>query len=314
MGVGFDPANYCGWIPDPDRREWTKLQDRGEVKEFPLRIRGPLLDKPGTPIWEIAKLVNGGKHLPSLIQEIGDCVSFGCTHAGNYTAAYEIGFLGQEENWRCWYPPFIYGVSRVAPDLGNGELGRGDGSMGSWGAGALSKYGVLFADDPGVPAYSGSVAKDWGYKGPPKEHYEQAHDNLVEGISPVSGVDNIRTALVNYKTCTFAFMWDLADRPKKVSKGGKDFGVLTKASRLGGHQVCLLAWDDDLPGALVQNSWPHSMYEGFQFNDEPAGSAWIRDTEIERILRDPWVEVYSLALFQGSPSDPDWRPGIVAKE
>jgi hypothetical protein len=267
----------------------------------------------GDPIWMITKCFNGGKHLPSLIQVIGDCVSFGCVHVVNYTSAFEIAWLGQEEQWHCGFPPYVYGMSRCAPDLGNGQLGNGDGSLGSWGAGALKKYGTLFADDANVPPYSGTVAKQWGYRGVPSEFQGTAANNLLDGITMVRGVDAIRDALKHYKPCTFAWMWDLADRPTKVSRGGKDFGVLRRTSVLGGHQIALLAWDDDLPGALIQNSWPHSLYTGFQFNGEPDGSAWVTAEDLEAITRygDDY-ECYASTLFHGEPGDPDWTPGVVA--
>lgn len=306
--MAYELHQLCGWRPD--QKEWDRLAD--QVNAQPVKYLAPFRGTPGPPIWEIAKQVNGDQPLPSMIQEIGDCVSFGACHAGNYTAAYEIGWLGQEETWHCWFPPFVYGVSRCAPDLGNGQLGNGDGSLGSWGAGAMQKYGALFVDDPGVPFYTGNVARSWGYKGPPKEFYLIAKPHVVEGISPVTSAAELRERLCNYKPCTLAWMYDMADRPQKVSAGGKDFGVLRDAGVLGGHQVCVIAWDDDLPGALMQNSWPHSLYNGYQFNGEPAGSAWITAKSLERIFRSDMMECYSLALFHGEPAPPDWTPGIVA--
>ena len=63
-----DPA-LCGWIGELAEPEFARLADRF----VPFRFVGPKMEKPGPPIWEFAKRVNGGQHLPRQIQAVGDC-------------------------------------------------------------------------------------------------------------------------------------------------------------------------------------------------------------------------------------------------
>lgn len=234
---------------------------------------------------------------------ISNCVSFGCAQAGQYMSAFEVAWRGQEEEFKRWYPPYIYGMSRCAPDLGNGRLGNGDGSTGAWGAGALQKYGVLFADDAGVPAYSGSVAKQWGRSGPPREFQELAKDNPVKSCAKLSSVNEIRDALINYHPCTIASMRGFEMQPVNV----QGFHVF-KPSGSWPHQMCLLAWmDSPFAAAYRLNSWGMSSH-GNPLNGEPAGGAWNRSEDLERELKSGDVEVYALSAFEGFPGRANFSP------
>lgn len=131
------PFELMGWLgPEVAEPEFARLSSNF----IPFQIYGsaeaPVRTSPGTPIWEFAKRVNGGQHLPTWRQESGDCVAMGCAQAGQYMSVFEIAIRGQEEMFKYWYPPFIYGASRV--QVGGGRL-RGPGSTGAWGATAMMK-------------------------------------------------------------------------------------------------------------------------------------------------------------------------------
>ena len=154
-----------GWLgPEAAREEIEKMRPSGLVVSYAEALERGLLRRPAppedpfikAPIWELCKKVLGHDLLPGK-QETGDCVSWGIKQAGERRQVIEIA-AGQEERFRPWFAPWIYAVSRN--QIGGGL--SGDGSLGIWGAKAIAKYGVLFADDEGVPPYSGRIADSWG--------------------------------------------------------------------------------------------------------------------------------------------------------
>ena len=288
----------CGWRQDKAEAAYKALAHRFKVFDLKApKVKGP-------PIWEFDKLVNGGKHLPSFVQEIGDCVSFGLSNAGNRVSSMQVALKRMEQRFRLWYPPYIYGTSRV--DIGRGELGSEDGSTGAWAIEAVRQLGVLFRDDAGVPPYSGEVASKWG-QGVPDQFKKLAADNPLRSASPITSVDQIKLALDNYRPCTYAISWCYGQGQPTVEKGG--YRMLKRQRRpIGGHQVCLLHWNDDIDAAFLLNSWGAQEHAGVTSKlDEPPGGAYVSRADIERDMQDSNCEIYSLdGPFEGDPSD-EWN-------
>lgn len=260
---------------------------------IPFRIVGDGSDKPGVPIWRFTKRLNKGENIKTWYQETGDCVSMGAAQAGNYLTAAAICYYGEPIEFKLWYPPYIYGVSRTAPDCGNGRLGYSAGSTGAWAAAAMMKHGVLFEDDPEVPKYSGSLANQWGRYGVPEKFYNEASDNLVKSAARLTTVDQIREALINYYPCTIASTWGF-------SVGKKDGCKVYEHTTSWNHQMCFIAWQDDpFPAAFRLNSWGDST--GAALNGEPLGGAWQPAESIKKELT-TGVEVYALSMFEGFPA------------
>lgn len=287
-------SKLCGW--NAELAKTARVECAHLFSKLPV-MKAP--DKVGPPIWTFAKQLNGGQHIKNIPQEIGDCVSWGAAHTIDYLMAYQIAALRLEQKFRLVYPPYIYATSRV--DVGRGQMGRGDGSTGAWAAEAMQKYGILFEDDKGVPAYSGSVASDWGYRGAPAEMKKLASDNPVKQTSPLSSTDEIRAALLNYRPCTYAISWDYSDQA--VEKNG--FRVLKKSRYVGGHQVCLLWWiDTPFEAAYLYNSWGIKFAQGPAPLDEPPGGGWVLVSDLEKDMRGGDAEIYACSCFDGDPGDP----------
>ena len=294
------PFELMGWLgPEVAEPEFARLSSNF----IPFQIYGsaeaPVRTSPGTPIWEFAKRVNGGQHLPTWKQESGDCVSMGCAQAGQYMSVFEIAIRGQEEMFKYWYPPFIYGASRV--QVGGGRL-RGPGSTGAWGATAMMKYGVLFNDDSGVPTYSKRLADQWGANpGPPGTMFEHAKDNLVGSAARLSSVSEIREALINYKMVTIASGRGFQMQPVNY-KGHHVF----RPEKEWPHQMCFIGWmDEPFAAAYRLNSWGPNAH-GSPLNGEPAGGAWNLADDIEYEIKKYGCEVYALSLFEGFPAPPNF--------
>ena len=294
--MALDLENLCGWRHDHAEEAFKSLRHRF-MATFPL-TKGPAVK--GPPIWDYAKQVYG-KHLPTWFQETGDCVSMGATNAGQYLSCLQIGLLRKEQKFRLWYPPYIYGTSRI--DIGRGQLGRGAGSTGAWAVEAMRKLGVLFMDDKNVPSYSGSLADSWGYRGVPDEFKALAKDNPVLEAAPVNSTEQIKLALDNYWPCTFAISWVYGQEAYEY----KGYRIMRRTRYVGGHQVCLLYWNDDIDGAFCLNSWGANSHSGPTSKlDEPPGGAYILRADLEKDLRDSMCEIYALKGFEGDPTEEWW--------
>lgn len=288
-----------GWVP-PELRD----SDTNKIVESVVGGMPPFLivgsaggeDNRGKRVvlWDYAKKVNGGKHLPTFRQEVGDCVSQGAANAVNYLACMEIIRLGEREEYRPAFQPYIYGISRV--QIGGGRIG-GDGSIGAWAAEGVRKFGVLFTTDNQVPAYSGAVARKWGNRpGPPQSMIEQAKDNLVRSTAQVRSYEEVRDAICNGYPVTVASNRGFQMRPKV--DGGKHWGV---ASGSWAHQMCFIGVDDGggRPGCYCLNSWGADAH-GPPADDAPPGGFWVDADVVTSMVRQD--DSFAFSQFDGFPA------------
>lgn len=295
------PRHLMGWIPkEPHGADPFAAAIR---KDAPHAYLGK--KKTFVPIWDVVKQHNNGQHLPTLKQQIGDCVGVGLAQAGQYLAVTQISSEYQEEIYHPWHGSYIYGISRV--QIGGGSI-PGEGSRGAWGAAAVQRYGVLFTDDTGIPPYSGSISTAWGESpGPPASAIAIASDNNVIDIRKLSTVDQIREALLERRMVTIASMRGFMMKPYN-----KDGFHVFRPQGSWPHQMCLLAWmDQPFQAAYRINSWGSAAH-GTPLHGEPPGGAWNLATDLEAELRDPRVEIYAYDLFDGDPDSPNheliWLP------
>jgi len=308
------PAHLCGWAGAEPGTAPAGLAAVGmravmQARDFlglvygawspPAEVIGPPAAEPRPFVWEYAKQLNGGKHLPTLRQLDGDCVAQGMRHGLIYRSAWEIARNREEEVFRLPFGPWIYGISRV--DIGGGKLGREAGSLGSWAAEAVKRFGVLYEDDPDVPAYSLGVSEAWGRQLPAR-HYAEALPNLVESAAPLDTTDQVRDALTAEDPCivTIASMQGWAMQPVEY-KGRHCFSPEGSFA----HQTVFLDWmDDPFPAAYRLNSWGPDAH-GTPLNDEPPGGAWWRDDHLTRELKGGQCEAYAVRLIRGHPGPPN---------
>jgi hypothetical protein len=250
-------------------------------------------------MWDYAKAINGGNNFPALRQEIGDCVSFGAAQGMNYHQAYALCVDMQLRAYRPAYPPYIYGTSRVF--IGKRQLGNGDGSMGIWAAKGLKEYGLLPADAPGVPAYKGSVAKTWGYSGPPADMVQIAKAFLLKDYAKVTSYEQARDSICNGYPVTVASSRGFRNG-SEVEKNGVLWGV---ASGTWYHQMVFIGVDDTLVapdgsrgGLWCQNSWGASAHKK-PIRGEPPGGFWVSAKVATAMLSQG--DSFALSGFDGFP-------------
>jgi len=148
--------------------------------------------------FEFFEQVTGKKFFP-WTQRIGDCVSFGWGLACEHLMLCDIMASGNMFKFvaNVATEP-IYALSRV--EVGKGRLGNSDGSIGSWAAKAVTDYGVHLRVDYGVEdltTYSGSRAKDWGYRGCPDNLEAYGKNHKVGEATLVTTYDQMLTLYAN---------------------------------------------------------------------------------------------------------------------
>lgn len=230
--------------------------------------------------YKVIRKFLGGKDMVNIAQEIGDCVSWGGRNAAGTTGVIDIVVRGDNETWKDPFPPYYYGTSRV--QIGGGRLGNEDGSLGSWLAAAVMKYGTIYTGDANVPPYSGRVAKDWGRTGPPREMLEIGPQFLIKSAVKITTWDELVTHVVNGYGVSIA----------------SDVGFQMEPNRNGfhprsgtwHHQMAIVDVDDTYsePYAIIRNSWGdvHGVLKDFYDNETlPKGCLRAYRRDVEAILR-----------------------------
>jgi len=286
-----------GWAgPEACKRAWDeighlfpkfKIQGKTEVKRICA--------------WDSWQdpLVGFNINTSTLVRQIrGSCVSFGAAIALAGTAAHEIVRLGEFEKFHVPYPPYLYGISRVMPEGGNGRLRGSDGSLGSWMAETIKLYGVLREDFKGVPQYSGNIELSWGNSKSPWEQFiDEADNHLLKTAARITSVEALSEAVSNGYFCTIASMKGYAMRLR--DENGKSWYV---GRDTWPHQMSIIAQDIEPDLCFYRrNQWGKDAH-GPQL-DGPDGGGWVHAEELDRELRDSGTECYAFSQFDGFPSE-----------
>jgi hypothetical protein len=280
-----------GWLGEEVAKDqWNLLKSSPTFKQFP-RFSG---ESKRMMLFEVTRKVLGGD-TKNYAQEIGDCVSFGAKNAIEYLMCCERLLKGDLEKFRPVFPPYLYGTGRVY--VGRGQLGNEDGSLGSWMAEAVVKYGVLCADEEGVPAYAGSVAKAWG--GRSGKTYLDKWKPVGE-VHPVKSAAQVRTwselcdAICNGYPCTVA-----SNQGFEMEAGSDGFH---DPRGQWAHQMCIIGVDNEYrdPYAIILNSWgdAHGTLKDFNTGENlPIGTLRVRKRVIESMLS--YGETFAYSNFEG---------------
>ena len=286
---------FTGWAgPDVADAAWDK---HGSGFEVP-----PLFGSLPTAgarryLWRYTRIVLGGKDIANIPQEIGDCTSWGGKHAIEYRACQEIAAGGDEEQFNLVFSPWLYGIARTV--VGKGQINlNGDGAAGIWVAVAANKYGILAANAPNVPKYSGAVATSWGKNGPPREFYEFATPQSIQ-IARATSYEQVRDALAT--DCLVTVATQYIPQLGSVQRNGKHWMQL-KWDANQGHMWTLIGVDDNGtdPGCYGLNSWGPDAH-GKPLNGEPVGGAWMTADIVQKIC-DKRGEVIIWSGLKGWPS------------
>ena len=289
-------GNLCGWA-GKNNPELVKTQfnlyfsDKPEFKI--IKKFGDSATRKKTHLhWFTRKVL--GKDTDNYPQEIGDCVSFGMKNALEYLTCTQIlanalsqtvmsiqDFIATAKfKFRPVFPPYLYGIGRNY--IGKNQLGSGDGSLGSWMAEAVLKYGSLFSDEPGVPRYSGSIAKAWGDSRSSDDldkFVNIGQQRLVKSTALIRNWDDLCAAIHNGYPCTTAS--DIGYNMEASSDG------FHRQTTNWGHQMCFISVDQEYKEeyALILNNWGdcHGRLKDFTTNEDlPIGVLRVRRKDAEK--------------------------------
>ena len=233
------------------------------------------------------KAVGGKQNWHPRLQTIGDCVSMGAAGAVDILRALEFVMNKSEYIAETATEP-IYAMSRV--EIGKGQLGNEDGSVGAWAAQAVKTLGTLVRRKYGsidLSKYDGNRAKQWGAPnaGCPNELEPEAHQHLVKTTSLVTTWEELCDAIAAGYPVTVA-------SNQGFTNVRDDKGFL-RPSGSWPHQMFICAADDESgrPGALIQNSWGPDWVSGPTAFDQPPGSFWADADVVVRMLsaQDAWA-------------------------
>lgn len=305
-GLETAPRNLMGWAgPAVAHEAYEHL--KGEMVPFKIwGAEGQDNSRKRVCLWDADKIVNGGKHLPTFRQEIGDCVQAGAMQAMHRLMTSQIVLGGSGEEFKPIFGPYHYACGRNAPECGNGRMGRDpSGSTGAWQAVALKLYGVL-AQAPDLPEYSARVVTEWATKMPARQYIERGQSHKVGSIALMRSADDVRDANCNGYPVTIA-----SDAGFQMKPSVKDGRLVNRRVTRWNHQMCIIAYDGS--GATeyyyVLNSWGPDAH-GVPPDDAPPGGFWITREDVEYIVRQG--DSYALSQFDGFPAQ-DW-PLVVGRQ
>lgn len=224
-----------------------------------------------------------------------NCVSFGGKNATEYTQCNDILTAGKNEQWKPIFPPYYYGTSRC---LIGGQHDRSDGSSGEWLSKAAVKYGGIFSDTDGLPAYSGKVASDWGYSGPPKQYITVGEQHLIKTIQQINDWDSLCSALDNGYPCTVA-----SDVGYEMN--ARSDGFFHRAGAWG-HQMTFIGFGTKPePYAIILNNWGPTCHGVVKDFDDPSielpgGVLRVRRKDAESHIAAG--ETYAWSQYDGMPA------------
>lgn len=274
-------AALFGWDAEAAKSELTK---RIVAAMPPFGIEGARANETANVrLWEYAEQI--GVEPSVYRQQTGDCVSFGgCKNSINILQCVQIA-LGQRKEFEEVFPCYSYGISRV--QIGQRRMGHSAGSCGAWMAKAVSdpRYGVLSADAPGVPEYSGRLADDWGYNGPPEKFISIAKSHIVKATALMRTAADARDAICNGYPVSICSNYGFSVRKSHDR-------LLGRHDREWRHSMCLIGYDGSEDGRkagggepvyLCWNSWGPNYFQK-PLQGEPACSFWLRESDVAGII------------------------------
>lgn len=293
----YEQGNLCGWL---------EVRYPGSVQKY-LNLIGPqprysLFNEydrykgTKTMLYQVCRKVLG-KDTPNYPQQIGDCVSFGAKNATEYLSCCDILLRGDREQFKLVFPPYYYGTGRVY--VGGWDNDYSDGSLGSYMAQAVMKYGTLFTDEPGLPSYSGSVAKEFGAKRSTLDKWlPTAKKYLVKSAAQINSWEELVTAIANGYPCATASNVGYSMQP---SSDG-----FHRQTTSWAHQLCFIGVDDNDkdPYAIILNSWgdAHGKLKDFETGEElPMGVLRVRKNDALKHIRAK--ETFAYSQFDGFPAN-----------
>ncbi len=279
------------YVVDTSMIDWKHVSKQLQTPEDPKGKRFVFWDN-------VIKLT--GKHLPNTAQQDGDCVAAGTEMALEYLLADEIVRLGEFDQYRPVFRPWLYGIGRVY--VGKNRI-RGAGSVLSWMMEGIKTYGVLAEDEPGVPKYSRSVSVSWGTQKRILDQFAPlAKQQVVKNFVDIKNFDDLAKAVIIGKMIpVIASSQGMRDSLQHDAANNKSWFV---PSGTWEHLMHIPGVDYSMqaPGLFVGNQWGTQAHPGQL--DGPSGGGWIRAEFFDRWLRQKHAMCVAFNKFEAWPLPP----------
>lgn len=287
MTSNFD--HLMGWKPTPPKQmnAFMASLPMPLFSDVSQNIKGTGKGKT-TLLYNFARQLNNGKDILQ-VQEGTDCTSFGAAGALGHASAADIVLKGDFDEWPgIFSTEVIYGGSRIL--VGNGQLGYGGGSYGSWTADFCQRYAIVPRGKYGrydLTEYSWSTAQSWGNPGGgvPKEILDANKGKRIKTVSQVRTFEEVADCIANGIAVTIASNCGF--------NSTRDKNGACRPEGTWPHQmhICAAIYTNELQMACIANSWPPYL-SGPRFLDCPDGAFWCYATDLERYIlsaNDSWA-------------------------
>jgi hypothetical protein len=250
-------------------------------------------------LWRTMKQVLGRNLDPRNQGQVGSCVGNGTASAADFVQLVQIAG-GANLEFKRVSVEGVYSLSRV--EVGGGRI-SGDGSVGSWAAEAVKRYGVLPMENVlghDLTNYSESRCRDWGRKGLPNDLEPEAKKSPVRSYTFCKTTDDVDRALA--QAYPIAICSDLGVNPQR------DVNGFARWDRSWAHCMCLCGKRTDIPGYFIWNSWGDGYHKGpVGPGEPPAGGFWLKKADLSKLLSSRNTECIAFSDAVGFPARKlDW--------
>lgn len=302
------PEEPFGWIPPSEKEKQLAQAQFGTLDDKDAGQADVRADQ-SILAWKLFEKATGQRYPARDQSQIGSCVSFGTSGAGEMTIAANIALKrGKPQQYVDFCREAIYGGSRINADPRN-PIRSGDGSTGERAAKWFGMAGAVTVQHQyqakAVGPYTVSRCREWGSRGCPVELAQVAKDNPVH-VTLVTSADAAIKALGQgyfVYVCSDIGFGDLNRGPLH-----RDAEGFLRPSGSWPHCMFIAGYRADRAGFLIVNSWGARWVDGPKgpWDDIPDGSFWADAQTVDRMLsqRDSYA-VDSVGGFKRRKIDPN---------
>lgn len=286
MASGTDPdtpLHLLGWIDNFPARSSLAKTFAPPLAQAAPHLMGDAQDVLLYKAWKEVL----GDYPAYAAQKIGDCTSFGSSHAVDLLQCVEIFLLKEATVFHEICTEFIYGVGREIA----GMLGGGDGCYGVAVAKAFTTVGAVTRTLVGP--YDGNRAKQWGARGVPAEMKTAAAGFKVGSAALITTLDELDASLANLYPSAGGFS-------QGFTMHRDQDGVCRQSGRWGHEQCCIgRRTRNSRRQYCLGQSWGPNVPDGPTTDDQPNFSFWIDQDAMASILgQQDWLAFSSAPDFE----------------
>lgn len=312
---GGEPVLYFGMNPSDQKHTDEIVSAFDENPDLPKVLHQRVC------LWNFAKQLNGGKHVPYNWQLTGSCVNGG---ANNCLSVLIAGKILRDGNAAAWHVPFTlpaYGESRRLC----GWTSEGEGSSGDAMAIALANFGYTAYDFSisGIPtpkvydaAYCYTKQVEYQFsasRGCPSSVKEACKGYKIR-FEKLTTLEQCELSIRRCRPFTIAGNWGSTMKMGYKSSGPNRVLWGSYASKWEHQMSCLGVWNHPELGRIwaILQQWYYIQngiavpVHGAPGTDEPPGVFWVDDSMIQHQLN------YRFGELRAFVDNTAFEPGMLS--